>query len=85
MDNVNVYLFAGLIRATNCGYHNGANVPPSYIRYMVCIKHPPLGGYCGTISLPKFSGGEIGGLLCPSLLLTITPNDFCCVTVYIYC
>ncbi len=58
---------------------------PSYIRYMVCIKHLPLGGYCGTISLPKLGGGEISGLLCPSFLLTITPIDFCCVTVDIYC
>jgi len=51
---------------------------------MVRINHPPLGGSCGTTSFPKFSGGEIGGLLCPSLLLIITPIDFCCVTVDIY-
>jgi hypothetical protein len=49
---------------------------PSYLRYMVCINHPPLNGSCGTTSFPKFSGGEIGGLLHPSLLLTITPIDF---------
>ncbi len=57
---------------------------PSYIRYMVHIKHPPLSGSCGITSFPKFNGGEIGGLLHPSLLLTIIPIDFCCVMVDIY-
>jgi hypothetical protein len=57
---------------------------PSYIRYMVCINHLPLSGSCGTPSLPEFNGGEIGGLLHPSLLLTITPIDFYCVMVHIY-
>jgi len=51
---------------------------------MVCINHLPLSGSCGTTSLPEFNGGEIGGLLRPSLLLTITPIDFCCVMVHIY-
>jgi hypothetical protein len=54
------------------------------MKYMVCINHLPLGGSCGLASLPEFSGGEIGGLLRPSLLLTITPIDFCCVAVNIY-
>jgi hypothetical protein len=51
---------------------------------MVYINHLPLGGSCGTTSFPEFNGGEIGGLLRPSLLLTIIPIDFCCVMVDIY-
>lgn len=57
---------------------------PSYIRYMVHINHPPLSGSCGIASFPKFNGGEIGGLLRPSLLLNLIPIDFCCVMVDIY-
>jgi hypothetical protein len=51
---------------------------------MIHINHLPLGGSCGITSFPEFSGGEIGGLFCPSLLLTIIPIDFCCVMVDIY-
>jgi hypothetical protein len=51
---------------------------------MVNINHPPLGGSCGIASFSEFSGGEVGRLFRPSLLLTIIPIDFCCVTIDIY-